>query len=1006
MISRRKIFLICFFILLAFLLLFIFFTTKSITIFTIAQPKKASQEVNEALEKQEKVRIVLMLEDDKKVKVITDEVSNQVEDILGKGKIKHKFPGAITLEITKNDLEVLQRITKIKKIEKIKARQIFLQDSIGITNATQVWNLQVNNVNITGAGEAICIVDTGINYLHADLGGCFGTGCKVIGGYDYCADDTNCLTSDADPMDINGHGTHVAGIAAAKGNIKGVAPDAKLIALKVCNATGICWDDDIKAGIDWCINNAALFNISVISLSLGGGLYNDYCDNVDDPMNITGSINNAIAKNISVIAATGNQGNYTHIASPACIENVTAVAATTKSDAIASLSNRNSITDLIAPGENINSTCINGGYCIKSGTSMSVPHISGAFALLQQFKKLEKGKILKPQEIQNALKATGKQIYDSASGLNFSRINIYAAILSLDETPPELYFIEPTETSSSILTRKYIQINVTARDNISGIKNLTVYFYNSTSLLNITSGASPLFINFTDLVDDTYYFNATAYDAVDNHNSTETRNITIDTILPSITIISPENITYTTSTISFNISGNEILDFCQYSINEWITNVTMVKYNSTYFYNLTNLSDGSYIARFWCNDTAGNINNTELVWFSVNATPPSIAIINPQNTTYNNATILVNISAYDQNLDKVWYNWNGTNVTYTDPVYITFNEGSNTLYAWANDSAGNINSTNVTFTIDILAPDIINVSATSITASSATIIWLTSEPSNSTIHYGTNLNLTSNKSSPSFVLNHSLTITGLLASTLYYFDIMSCDVAGNCNTTAPFNFTTLASGGGGGTGGGGSGSGKAIGVNIINKTFEKKEEKERETVVYDISQDLMRSNSLEINLKQNDKVVFNFNDEIHSLVVDVISENYVELTMMSYQIKTKIYVKETKKFDLNNDSMNDILITLKEIKNASALIYISYACECFGCSEWSACVNGSQIQQCYKCLAGKCITSSQTRECQIRTEKILMKLILLIIILISLIIIGIIRKILKDKIFKMPKENF
>lgn len=128
--------------------------------------------------------------------------------------------------------------------------------------------------------------------------------------------------------------------------------------------------------------------------------------------------------------------------------------------------------------------------------------------------------------------------------------------------------------------------------------------------------------------------------------------------------------------------------------------------------------------------------------------------------------------------------------------------------------------------------------------------------------------------------------------------------------------------------------------------------------------------------------------------------------MMSYQIKTKIYVKETKKFDLNNDSMNDILITLKEIKNASALIYISYACECFGCSEWSACVNGSQIQQCYKCLAGKCITSSQTRECQIRTEKILMKLILLIIILISLIIIGIIRKILKDKIFKMPKENF
>ena len=80
---------------------------------------------------------------------------------------------------------------------------------------------------------------------------------------------------------------------------------------------------------------------------------------------------------------------------------------------------------------------------------------------------------------------------------------------------------------------------------------------------------------------------------------------------------------------------------------------------------------------------------------------PDLQIISPANINYMNATILLNISANDSTLDKIWYNWNETNYTYTVPLNITFNEGSNILTAWANDSLGNLNSTTVSFTIII-----------------------------------------------------------------------------------------------------------------------------------------------------------------------------------------------------------------------------------------------------------------------------------------------------------------
>ena len=115
-------------------------------------------------------------------------------------------------------------------------RQITLGDSVALIGAPAVWVSQdALGDPVDGRGTRIAILDTGIDYTHPDLGGCLGQACKVITGYNATQDNWNVL-------DANGHGTHVAGIAAANGALKGVAPGARLLAYVVCSVAGACAD--------------------------------------------------------------------------------------------------------------------------------------------------------------------------------------------------------------------------------------------------------------------------------------------------------------------------------------------------------------------------------------------------------------------------------------------------------------------------------------------------------------------------------------------------------------------------------------------------------------------------------------------------------------------------------------------------------------------------------------------------------------------------------------------
>ena len=232
----------------------------------------------------------------------------------------------------------------------------------------------------TGKGVVIGVVDTGIDYRHPDLGGGFGPGFKVIGGYD-------CVDNDRDPLDENGHGTHVAGIIAANGKIKGVAPEASLMAFRVLNADGEGTYSAILAGLEKACdpdgNPATEDAVPILNLSLGGLGHEDdiLCRAVDT----------LVSLGISCVVAAGNEGpDKQTIGSPGSSRRAITVGALHRDGrTLAAFSSRGPTTghgmpkpDLCAPGTAIVSTVPAGGYAGFSGTSMAAPHAAGALALL------------------------------------------------------------------------------------------------------------------------------------------------------------------------------------------------------------------------------------------------------------------------------------------------------------------------------------------------------------------------------------------------------------------------------------------------------------------------------------------------------------------------------------------------------------------------------------------------------------------------------------------------
>ncbi|MBW3010807.1 S8 family serine peptidase, partial [Candidatus Woesearchaeota archaeon] len=197
-------------------------------------------------------------------------------------QVKHVYSNinTVVMRIKKSEMHLLESDPNVDSFDTGVKFDSFLTNSVPLVEANTVHGTQYGGMNLTGTGEVVCVVDTGIDYTHSEFGSCTqgqmtsGTCAKVPGGYDY-------VNNDNDPADDRGHGTHVSGIVAAAGPIKGVAPGANIIAMKSLNENGSdptgAW---VIAGIDYCVNNSATYNISAISLSLGTYEFNNTpCDN-------------------------------------------------------------------------------------------------------------------------------------------------------------------------------------------------------------------------------------------------------------------------------------------------------------------------------------------------------------------------------------------------------------------------------------------------------------------------------------------------------------------------------------------------------------------------------------------------------------------------------------------------------------------------------------------------------------------------------------------------------
>lgn len=623
---------------------------------------------------------------------------------------RHSFSSfdGFTATVSRTEYERLKGDPNLE-VHEAETYRIMLDGSAPLVNATLVPGLIYNGSNITGNTVSVCVLDTGINYGHAALGGCTtaqflaGTCAKVPSGYDY-------VNLDNDPYDDHGHGSHVAGIVASTDSTyRGIAPNASIIAVKVCDSLGSCGTDAITSGIDWCVNNASRFNISVISLSLGSlSVYSSYCDGSSS---FTRPIDDAVANNISVVVAAGNAGSTAGISDPACVKNATAVGSTTKSDGFSEY-NRNNITDLLAPGSSITSVNYQGGFESLSGTSMATPHVSGAIALLSQYKKLTAGMNLSPYAAFLALNTTGVNITDTGgSGIQFARVSVYKALLSLDTIPPNLTIVAPTLANSSNSSSANVYVNITSNE---VLQNASLEWNNNTRIINYSMNGSGLywFRNHSSSSSGVITYRVWGNDSGGKWGVSENRTIYVNNTPPSIDLFLPANINHNITEPSdqtFNITFTATFADKPVTVDWYVNGTLQVAARNTNFTFLGNfsqalqMSNGTYnITAVVSDDSLSSqinwtltVNNTNRAPQWANASNQTSAEDNPLNFT---------VVATDLDNDSITYFLNNT-VNFTinsSSGNITFNLSgagnfSGVFYLALNASDGVANASTVIF---------------------------------------------------------------------------------------------------------------------------------------------------------------------------------------------------------------------------------------------------------------------------------------------------------------------
>lgn len=379
-----------------------------------------------------------------------------------------KIPNEVSGKFSKSELEEIMRRYDVDHIEYEREFTVSLDNSVNVIEATNFTNIDFLGSSFNGSNIGVCIMDSGIDKNHSALAS------RHVEGYDY-------INGDPDYSDDNGHGTHVAGIIASyDSTYGGVSPGVDLLIYKVINSTGGGSSTILDDAILDCLAYADIYNVKVISMSLGdaGTRSSSTCDGWS--ANVASAFSAAVAKNISIVISSGNKFDKSGISAPACMTGAISVGATDDSDSIAGFSNSADNLDLLAPGVSVygpaltsGPTCTGaGGFSSCSGTSMAAPHVSGAIALLQSHYVEFNGVYATPASMLTYLSDGGLNITDT-NAITRPRINVYNSYLEMITDFPTFIFTNTTpDNDSSINISDFtIEVNVTdVSDSINGCR--------------------------------------------------------------------------------------------------------------------------------------------------------------------------------------------------------------------------------------------------------------------------------------------------------------------------------------------------------------------------------------------------------------------------------------------------------------------------------------------------------------------------------------------------------
>lgn len=445
------------------------------------------------------------------------------------------------------------------------------------------WDIETGTTD-----EPIAIIDSGVDPTHPDLSG------KLIAGW-------NFLTASSDTRDLKGHGTAVAGSAAAGSNngigVAGVAWANPIMPLVVSSPTVSASYSNIANAITYAVD----MGVRVINISLAGS---------SSSSTLQAAVNYAWNNGAIVFAAAANYTTSTPYYPAAC-DNAIAVSATTSSDTLASFSNFGNWIDIAAPGASILTTNTGGGYGSWSGTSFSSPIAAGLGALIWSVRpELTNAQVVTIMT-QNA-DDLGTAGFDTAFG--YGRINVIKSLTAALNTTPQPDTTVPTAAiiapSANSIVSAAVAVTATATDN-TAVASVELYIDNS---LFETSYSEPYVFAWdtTRNTDGSHALKVVAKDLAGNQKTSTLVTVTVqnaaaDTTTPVVTITSPTSgaaigsavIINATATDNDKVSKMEI-----YVDGKLMTTSTTA--SVSYRWNSKKASVGTHIIMVNAYDASGN----------------------------------------------------------------------------------------------------------------------------------------------------------------------------------------------------------------------------------------------------------------------------------------------------------------------------------------------------------------------------------------------------------------